>query len=431
MAKPNPNPPPNPNPFQGLNMDALVNLVNLLQPPNEEKRPEVRFAEIMNIPEYIKKSYLGNILPYNKETQRLLSLENKRIKWSSVTDVKEIDDLIQVMDNHATTASDSATSNATEAEANLQDELYPVGTVLQLVIRLLAYSLHYRRCLSTVPIGRLTCALSAFSDYSSVMLDLSNPFTTLPWNGLIDFMTRTQNLLKLPFNPFGDPTAEAQVMVSGVSPFAINGGAIQPLDTNVSFIENVYRQAAGEYRSFEQNAHIRSFMFKFGFKEYVALKIPMKRVINGAYTCYVDPLSRTYYYTTLSLDPFRFKVLKNLLIYEIVSGKSAYIHSALYFFMSMCTCEEDFKLMIKYGVIEWDFPLDGYACFCEKMKELLDVMYCWKISSTYTMHLEMIKIAKWKAKNNDTSPFGDFAVTCYAAGLLKKDVSATLYSKLN
>jgi len=145
----------------------------------------------------------------------------------------------------------------------------------------------------------------------------------------------------------------------------------------------------------------------------------------------VDPLSKTYYYTTLILDPFRFKVLKNLLIFEIVTGKSAYIHSALYFFMSMCTCEEDFQLMNEYGVIEWDFPMEGYEGFCEKMKELMDVMYCWKISSTYTMHLEMIKIAKWKGKIGDqTTPFGDFAVSCYASGLLKKDVSATLYSNL-
>jgi hypothetical protein len=467
------------NPFYGLNMETLVGLANLLQiPTNEEKRPDVRFAEIMNIPEYIAKSYRGNILPFNKDTSRLLSIEHRRIlKWSSVTDVKAVDDLVQILEHQiagnaapnnpavapvvppvqnvplaieaglntegdaevrrnveAIPANPPEVSNAAEAnaaEAELKEELYPVGTVVQLVTRLLAYSLHYRRCLSSVPDKRLTAALHSLSDYRSVMLDLGNPFTTLQWNDLIGFLSQAQTLLRLPLNPFGDPTAEAQIMVSGMSPFAITGGAIHPLDTTVSFLENLYRQAAGEYRTFEKNTHIASYMIKFPFKEYVTHKIPMKRVINGAYTCYVDPLSKTYYYTTLILDPFRFKVLKNLLIYEIVTGKSAYIHSALYFFMSMCTCEEDFQLMNEYGVIEWDYPMEGYDGFCEKMKELMDVMYCWKISSTYTMHLEMIKIAKWKAKVGDqTTPFGDFAVSCYASGLLKKDVSATLYSNL-
>ncbi|CAG8443953.1 6465_t:CDS:2 [Acaulospora morrowiae] len=411
--------------LQNIDANTLASLVSLLQPVEEQECPEVRFAEIMNIQEYIDKSCFGNILPYNKETRRILNLKDKELKWSSLTNVEDVDKLIQILDNPSA-EDDTATSTSEESQG------YAVGVVIQLVIRLLAYSLQYRRCLSTVPAGRLTSALNSISDYRSAMLDLSNPFTTIQWNVLIsDFLNKAQSLLKLPFNPFSDATNDAQFMVSGISPFAITGGTILPLDTNVSFLENLYRQAAGQNKSFEKCAHVASFMWKFGFKEYVTHKIPMKRVINGAYICCVDPLYKTYYYTTLILNPFHFKVLKNLLIYEIVSGKAAYIHSALYFIMSMCTCEEDFKLMNEYGIIEWGFPMEGYAGFCEKMKELLDIMYCWKLSNTYTWHLEMIKIVKWKIKMNDTSSFSDFAASCYAQGVLKKDVSATLYSSLS
>ncbi|CAG8695714.1 12158_t:CDS:2, partial [Acaulospora colombiana] len=280
----------------------------------------------LDIQKYIDHSYFGNILPHNKEAKQMLKLANMRLRWPSVTNVNEVDELIQTIDK-------STTSNNTASEE-------PQEYV------------------------RLTAALSAISDYRSAMIDLSNPFTTLQWNVLVtDFLGKAQDLLRLPFNP----------MVSGISPFAVTVGQIIPLDFNVTFLENLYRQAAGQNKSFEKCAHIASFLWKFGFKEYVTHKIPMKRVINGAYICYVDPLNKTYYYTTLVLDPFRFKVLKNLLIYEIVSGKAAYIHSALYFYMSMCTCEEDFNLMNEYGVIEWDFPMEGYAEFCEKMKELLDI----------------------------------------------------------
>ncbi|CAG8443933.1 6461_t:CDS:2 [Acaulospora morrowiae] len=412
------------NPFYGIDMETLVTLANLLQIPEEQKRPEVRFAEIMNIREYIDKSCFGNVLPYNKQTHRMLNLEDKKLEWSSLTDTKDIDNLIQTLDN--------STENNTTGMTSGESQNYPVGVVIQLVTRLLAYSIQYRKCLSTVPTKRLTCALYAISDYRNAMIDLSNPFTTLQWNTLIfDFLGKTQNLLKLPFNPYSNPTEDAKSMITGISPFLVTGGAINPLDVNVSFVENLYRQTAGQYGTFEKTAHVASYMWKFGFKEYVTHKIPMKRVINGAYTCYVDPLNKTYYYTTLVLDPFCIKVLKNLLIYEIISGKAAYIHSALYFIMSMCTCEEDFQLMIDYGVIEWGFPMEGYDGFCEKMKELLDVMYCWKISTTYTWHLEMVQIVKYKRKMNNTSNFNEFAASCYVGGLLKKDLAATLYSSLS
>ncbi|CAG8751654.1 3468_t:CDS:1, partial [Ambispora leptoticha] len=216
----------------------------------------------------------------------------------------------------------------------------------------------------------------------------------------------------------------------GASPFLVSGGAIQPLDTQVTYVENLYRQAAGQYKSFDKASHRDSSFIPFGFKEYVRHKIPLKRVINGAYCCFMDPLGKIYYYTTLTLDPFYFKVLKNLLIYEIVSGKAAYLHTALNLYLSMCTCEEDFKLMIEYGVIQWDFPMEGYESFCEKIKELLDVMYCWKFLNTLTWHTEMVKIAYWKDKKGDTSNWNDFASTCYSNGLLKKELDSVLYKSL-
>ncbi|CAG8443945.1 6464_t:CDS:2 [Acaulospora morrowiae] len=410
-----------------VDINALADsLASLLQTTEEQKHPEVRFAEIINIQDYIDKSCGGNILPYNKETLRILGLENKKLEWSSLTNVEEVDNLLETLNN-------PTAGNNTIGNASGEQRGYVIGTVIQMVIRLLAYSVQYRKCLSTVPSKRLTSALSAFTDYRSAMLDLSNPFTTLQWNVLIsDFLNKAQALLKLPFNPYSDPTGDAEKMVSGISPFVITCGRIIPIDTTVSFIENLYRQAVGqEKQGFDKCFHIASDMLKFGFKEYVTHKIPMKLVINGASTCYVDPMTKTYYYSTLILDPFRFKVLKNLLIYEITSGKAAYIHSALYFLMSMCTCEEDFQLMIEYGVIDWHFPLEGYVGFCKKMKELLDIMYCWKLTNTYTWHLDMVQITKWKVKTNDATDFSDFAVSCYTGGLLKKEVSATLYSNID
>ncbi|CAB4443321.1 unnamed protein product [Rhizophagus irregularis] len=239
------------------------------------------------------------------------------------------------------------------------------------------------------------------------------------------------DLLQLPFNPFGDPAGDIKAMIVGASPFLITGGLIQPLDTEVTMMENVYRQSAGQYKLFNEASHSDGSFIQFGFKEYVRHKIPLKRVINGAYTCYVDPLSKTYYYTTLTLDPFRFKVLKNCIIHEIISGKAAYIHSAIYFYLSMCTDEEDFQLMIDYGVIQWGYPIEGYSFFCELMKELLGIMYCWKFTNTRTWHTELVKIARWKDKKGDTSTnWETFAASCYNGGLLKTEVTTCLYKSL-
>ncbi|CAI2164562.1 19515_t:CDS:2 [Funneliformis geosporum] len=399
-----------------LDINSLASLADLFRVVEEPECSKVRFAENVNLRKYIEKSYRGNILPYNNWTQRMLRLEEIKLRLPSLTNAGDVDDLVQRL-NSANTFD--------------EEQSYSAGIIIQLVTRLLTFSLQFRRSLSAVPKDRLTSALSAVSDYHSAVLDLSNPFTTLPWKVLEnDFLEKAQNMLQLPFNPYSDPSGDMKAVISGASPFVVTGGAIQPLDTTVSFVENLYRQAAGQFKSFDKSVHSDATFTQFGFKEYVRHKIPMKRVINGAYICYADPLNKTYYYTTLTFDPFRFKMLKNLIIYEIVSGKAAYIHSALHLFMSMCTCEEDFRLMIEYGIIQWGFPMEGYTSFCEKMKELLDVMYCWKFTNTWTWHTELVKIALFKDSKGDTSGWNDFATTCYTGGLLKAEVTVALFKSL-
>ncbi|RIA88265.1 hypothetical protein C1645_826635 [Glomus cerebriforme] len=399
-----------------VNLDNIfASLADLLQPIDEPKCPGIRFVESTKFSEYIAKSCRGNILPLNEQTQRMLHLEEIKLQLAFVTNMEEIDDLIQKLNNFT----------------NEEQQTYTARIQVQLITRLLSYSLQFRRCLSAVPDERITSAITAVSDYKNGLLDLFNPFTTLDYKFLQNnFLEKAKDALQITFNPFGDPMGDIKAIIVGCSPFLINGGLIQPLDSEVSLMENLYRQSAGQYKLFNEASHSDGSFLQFGFKEYVRHKIPMKRVINGAYTCYVDPLSKTYYYTTLTFDPFRFKVLKNLLIYEIVSGKAAYFHSALHFFLSMCTCEEDFQLMIEYGVIQWCYPMEGYSFFCELMKELLDVMYCWKFTNARTWHTELVKIAKWKDKKEDTSKWDDFAISCYNGGLLKTEVTTTLYKSL-
>ncbi|CAG8528448.1 6781_t:CDS:2 [Dentiscutata erythropus] len=400
-----------------IEISSLANtFINALMLVDEPKCPEIPTVEYLKLHYYIDKSYKGNILPYNKETQLSLRLEDEKVSLPSLIKEDDVYDLVQKLNNISVS----------------ENQSYTAGIVIQLVTRFLVYSLKFRRCMSAVPNERLASAVSALSDYRSALLDLANPFTTLPCNVLItDFLAKTQDLLKLPFNPYTDPTNDVKAAISGISPFQITGGAIQPFDNEASFIENLYRQAAGQYKTFDKASHIAGFITPFGFKEYIRHRIPMKRVINGAYICYVDPLNKTYYYTTLVLDEFRFKILKNLLIYEITSGKAAYIHSALYFYMSMCTSEEDFNLMKEYGVISWGFPMKGYEKFRELMDELLNMMYCWKFSNTWSWHSEMVKIAKFKVKKQDSSNWNDFAETCYTGGLLKQVVASAFFKSLS
>uniref|UniRef100_U9UNJ5 Uncharacterized protein n=1 Tax=Rhizophagus irregularis (strain DAOM 181602 / DAOM 197198 / MUCL 43194) TaxID=747089 RepID=U9UNJ5_RHIID len=396
--------------------NLFASLADILQPINEPKCQSIRFVESVKLNDYIAKSYRGNILPYNEQTQRMLHLEEIKLQLAFVANVEEVDALIKRLNDF----------NIDEQQT------YTARMEIQLVTRLLSYSLQFRRCLSAVPDERITSAVAAVSDYKSALLDLLNPFTTLQYKFLMDnFLEKAQDLLQLPFNPFGDPAGDIKAMIVGASPFLITGGLIQPLDTKVTMMENIYRQSAGQYKLFNEASHSDRSFIQFKFKGYVRHKILLKRIINGAYTCYVDPLSKTYYYTTLTLDPFRFKVLKNCIIHEIISGKAAYIHSAIYFYLSMCTDEEDFQLMIDYGVIQWGYPIEGYSFFCELMKELLSIMYCWKFTNTRTWHTELVKIARWKDKKGDTSTnWETFAASCYNGGLLKTEVTTCLYKSL-
>ncbi|CAG8795510.1 10925_t:CDS:1, partial [Racocetra fulgida] len=146
----------------------------------------VRTIESLKLHYYIDKSYKGNILPYNKETQHLLRLEDDKILLPSLANDNDIDELVQRLNNISVSERQS----------------YNAGITIQLVIRFLVYSLQFRRCMSSVPDERLPSAVLAVSDYRSALLDLANPFTTLPCKVLItDFLEKTQDLLKLPFNP--------------------------------------------------------------------------------------------------------------------------------------------------------------------------------------------------------------------------------------
>jgi len=403
-------------PYLYLDINSLTGLLNGVALQPEPKCNEVRFTECAKVRDYIVKCYRGNILPFCKETERLLRLEGHKSQLPVLESPEDVDTLLQTLRNITITD---------------QEQNHTTGVVIQMVTRLLVYSLQFRRCVSATPTDRLPSIVSAISDYEDALIDLSNPFTTLPCKVLAnDFLAKAQNVLRLPFNPYSNPLDDIKATISGSTPFIVSGGAIQVFDFDVTFIENLYRQSAGQHKSFDQCVHSIESYPQFGFKEYVRHKIPMKRVSNGAYVCYVDPFNSTYYYVTLTLDPLHFKVLKNLLIYEIISGKGAYLHSALRFYMSMCTCEEDFRLMVEYGVIQWKCPTESYATFCENMKELQSIMYCWSFTNTMQWHAEMVKIAHYKDIKNDNSKWNDFALTCYSGGLLKAEVAGALFKSI-
>jgi hypothetical protein len=163
------------------------NLFASLQPINEPKCQSIRFVESVKLIEYISKSYRGNILPYNKQTQRMLHLDEIRLNLSLTENVEDIDSLIKRITNFVVDDQPS----------------YTERMKIQLITRLLTYSLQFRRCLSATPEERLNSAISAVSDYKSALVDLLNPFTTLQYKSLLnDFLELAQNLLQLPFNPY-------------------------------------------------------------------------------------------------------------------------------------------------------------------------------------------------------------------------------------
>ncbi|CAG8735996.1 8223_t:CDS:2, partial [Cetraspora pellucida] len=238
-----------------IDVSSLAGLASLFRVADEPKCPEVRIAESIKLHDYIDMSYKGNILPYNKETQQMLRLEEEKVLLPSLTKVEDVDDLVNRLN---------------DIKISDEKEDYPSGIAIQIVTRFLAYSLQFRRSISSVPTERLPSAVSAVSDYRSALIDLSNPFTTIPCKVLVsDFLGKAQQLMKLAFNPYTDPTGDIKAAINGVAPFQITGGTIQPYDSEETFIENLYRQAAGQFKSFDKAAHIAGTITPFGFKEYV------------------------------------------------------------------------------------------------------------------------------------------------------------------
>jgi hypothetical protein len=169
------------------NLENIIASLGLLQPVNEPKCQSIRFVENIKLTDFIAKSYRGNILPYNEQTQRMLHLEEIRLQLPLTENVEEIDSIIRRLTNFVI-----------DDQPN-----YTARMEIQLVTRLLTYSLQFRRCLSATPEERLCSAISAVSDYKSALVDLFSPFTTIPYKSLLnDFLERAKDLLQLPFNPY-------------------------------------------------------------------------------------------------------------------------------------------------------------------------------------------------------------------------------------
>ncbi|CAG8657945.1 16431_t:CDS:1 [Racocetra fulgida] len=171
-----------------IDVSSLAGLASLFRVVDEPKCPEVRIGESIKLHDYIDMSYKGNILPYNKETQQMLRLEEEKVLLPSLTNVEDVDDLIKRLN---------------DIKISDEQDDYSAGIVIQIVTRFLAYSLQFRRSISCVPTERLSSAVSAVSDYRSALIDLSNPFTTISCKDLVsDFLEKAQYFLKLPFNPY-------------------------------------------------------------------------------------------------------------------------------------------------------------------------------------------------------------------------------------
>ncbi|CAG8525078.1 6774_t:CDS:2 [Funneliformis caledonium] len=222
-----------------LDINSFASLADLFRVAEEPECSKVQFAENVNLRKYIEKSYRGNILSYNNWTKHMLRLEEIKLRLPSLANAGDVVELVQRLNS---------------ASSLDEEQSYSAGIVIQLVTRLLTFSLQFRRSLSAVPKDRLTSALSAVSDYHSAVLDHS----TLSQRYRGKYL-RTISWKKLKYVTIAFQSVQrSDGIISGASPFVVTGGAIQPLDTTV---------------------------------------------------------------------------LKNLIFYEVVSGKAAYIQSALHLFM--------------------------------------------------------------------------------------------------
>lgn len=183
---------------QGL--QTLINLLATTDTSNEPKNPRVRFVESIKLKEYIDKSCRGWILNINESTKRQLQLEEKKSQLYSSTKPEEVDSIVKQLNNPAVNIANA--SDVIGSSFGSKRETYPIGTVIQIVTRLMAYSLQFTRCLASTPNERLASAVVAMADYRRAQLDLSNPFTTVEWRVLIsEFLEKAQTALQVNVNP--------------------------------------------------------------------------------------------------------------------------------------------------------------------------------------------------------------------------------------
>lgn len=297
------------------------------------------------------------------------------------------------------------------------------------LLYILPYSTKYTNITDILSDKSMAKALNVFEEYKKIIVDLCNPKKTLNCKILAyEYMINAKSILNTEVDPFPDPHDDIKYMLSGSSPFRIVTSSVVPYNPELTFIENMLIQNIGSKIDIKPII-IHNDFYEFGFKNYIKFKIPLKRVINGASTCYCDPFSEVYYNTQLVINKYTIKILKNLLIYGREKSKPYYIESAIKYIQSMCTDEEDYKLMKEYGIIS---HINGnYNEFIEIIKDLNKYMVGCVISSYWKWHYEMIKIANYKESLNNNEDFKIFAKKQYSTlGVLNNNLDLYLYKNL-
>lgn len=298
-----------------------------------------------------------------------------------------------------------------------------------ILLCILPYSTRYTKITDIISDKSMANALNVFKDHKKIIVDLCNPEKTLSCKVLAyNFMINAKEMLNTEVDPFPDPHDDIKFMISDSSPFRISAGSVIQYNPELTFIDNMLIQCVGNNSDVKPVIVYKDF-YEFGFKNYIKFKIPLKRVINGATTCYCDPFSDIYYFTQLIINENTIKILKNLLIYGRGKSKTYYIESAIKYIYSMCTDEEDYKLMKEYGVI---LHINGnYNEFIKIMKELNQYMVGCVISSYWKWHYEMIKIANYKESLKNEDDFKIFTKKQYThSGVLSSELDIYLYKNL-
>jgi hypothetical protein len=310
---------------------------------------------------------------------------------------------------------------------------YEEGNILNdkelTLLCIIPYSTKYTSITNNISDKSFAKALNVFEDYKNIIIDLCNPKKTLSCKVLAyEYMLNAKDILNIDVDPFPDPHDDIKYMISGSSPFKIVTNSIIQYNPELSFIENMFIQTIGTKIDIKP-AMVYTNFYEFGFKNYIKHKIPLKRVINGAITCYCDPFSELYYVTQLVIDKYTIKILKNLLIYGRENAKLYYIESAIKYIRSMCSDEEDYKLMKEYGII---LHINGnYNDFIKIIKELEKYMVGFVVSSYWKWHYEMIRIANYKESLNNDEEFKIFAKKQYSiSGILSNNLDIHLYKNL-